>query len=324
MPRARAAHAAPLPAAAHAQGAAAAGRAGGGARRGGAGGGDGAKAAAAQALLATYEAVLQHLRGQGALLNAVRPEFLLPEAEFLALQDARAAAAAGTPDEEEALERAWAAAELAFPRHAAMAWNALLLQLFRVFVLQARVTPAALRQQLAAAAGAAAGLGSGGGGSAERTAPRPQRASSAGAAQPPGGKPGAVSAGAPGAAAPPGGGQPEEPGALPGDAVLAGSNVMDAAEACLLAWSQAHASKAFPEPVPRVADFATGLRDGLVLAALLAAHWPGEHAPPPPLLGLARPRARAGPPERLCRATARPPPVHAPAQARPRRSCWPG
>jgi hypothetical protein len=77
--------------------------------------------------LAVYEAALIHLQAQGALLNSVKPEYLLPEAEFTRLMEDKTAAAAGNPEEEEQLDY-WAAVEARFGAYSAMAWNCVLLQ----------------------------------------------------------------------------------------------------------------------------------------------------------------------------------------------------
>lgn len=52
------------------------------------GGGSG-KLDPVQQLLAIYEAALNHLRAQGALLNTVKPEYLLPEGDFSKLMEDR-------------------------------------------------------------------------------------------------------------------------------------------------------------------------------------------------------------------------------------------
>ena len=84
-----------------------------------------------QQLLAIYEAALTHLQAQGALLNSVKPEYLLPEADFVRMMEDRIiAAAAGNPDEEEQLDY-WAAVEASFGAYSAMAWNCVLLQVGR-------------------------------------------------------------------------------------------------------------------------------------------------------------------------------------------------
>jgi hypothetical protein len=57
--------------------------------------------------------------------------------------------------------------------------------------------------------------------------------------------------------------------------LLQGSNVYSTSECCLLAWMSAHVQKAFPQQhAHRVADFGSGLADGVVLFALLINHWP--------------------------------------------------
>ena len=60
-------------------------------------------------------------------MNAVKPEYLLPEADFTKLMEDRGAAAAGNPDMEEQLDY-WAAVEASFGAYSAMAWNCVLLQ----------------------------------------------------------------------------------------------------------------------------------------------------------------------------------------------------
>jgi hypothetical protein len=89
--------------------------------------GAGGKVGPVQQLLAVYDAALTHLQAQGALLNSVKQEYLLPEADFSRLMEDRTAAAAGNPDEEEALDY-WAAVEASFGAYSAMAWNCFLLQ----------------------------------------------------------------------------------------------------------------------------------------------------------------------------------------------------
>jgi hypothetical protein len=85
------------------------------------------KAEAAQQLLATYEAILAHLRAHGALVNAVKPEYLLEPADFELLMEARSASAAGNPEQETAQEL-WAPVEQSFGEYSARAWNCVLLQ----------------------------------------------------------------------------------------------------------------------------------------------------------------------------------------------------
>lgn len=91
----------------------------------------GGKVTPVQQLLAVYEAALTHLQAQGALLNSVKPEYLLPEADFTKLMEDRTAAAAGNPEEEERLDY-WAAVEASFGAYSAMAWNCVLLQVCEV------------------------------------------------------------------------------------------------------------------------------------------------------------------------------------------------
>eukprot|EP00775_Hariotina_reticulata_P012144 gene12144-12282_t len=99
------------------------------------------KAEAVQQLLLLYDATLNHLRQHGALVNAVKPEYLLEENDFHRVMEARTAAAAGSPEQEEALEL-WSPVELNFELYSAQAWNCVLLQVFKVYVL-AHVTPGA-------------------------------------------------------------------------------------------------------------------------------------------------------------------------------------
>jgi hypothetical protein len=78
--------------------------------------------------VALYEAALAHLRVQGALVNAVKPELLLEGPDFDRLSEARGAAAAGDAAAEEALEAAWGDMEARFDELAARAWSTVLLQ----------------------------------------------------------------------------------------------------------------------------------------------------------------------------------------------------
>ena len=86
-----------------------------------------------QQTLAVYEAALNQMRAQGALLNAVKPEYLLPEGDFQKLMEDRAAAAAGNPELEDALDY-YAAVEASFGAYSAMAWNCVLMQVRRGLV----------------------------------------------------------------------------------------------------------------------------------------------------------------------------------------------
>lgn len=92
----------------------------------------GGKLCPVQQLLSTYEAVLQHLRASGALVNAVKPEYLLPEALFSKLLEDRSAAAAGSQDLEDEMDY-WAAVEAGFGAYSAMAWNTILLQVSQTY-----------------------------------------------------------------------------------------------------------------------------------------------------------------------------------------------
>lgn len=89
------------------------------------------KADAARQLVALYSAALSHLRAAGALVNPVKPEALLPAAEFDALQEARAASAAGDAAQEAALEAEWGELEAGFDEAGARAWATVLLQVRR-------------------------------------------------------------------------------------------------------------------------------------------------------------------------------------------------
>lgn len=101
-----------------------------GAAAGKASSGGSSKADPIQQLLAVYEAALNHLRAQGALLNTVRAEYLLSEGDFQKLMEDRTASAAGNPELEEALD-CYAAVEASFGAYSAMAWNCVLLQVGR-------------------------------------------------------------------------------------------------------------------------------------------------------------------------------------------------
>lgn len=137
------------------------------------------------------------------------------------------------------------------------------LQLLKVYAL-ARVNPAALRQLLSSMGinaassmpqpAAAAAQPAAASPAAAKAASRQSRSSVASAGSAAGGKGAAAGAPSPAAvaastaevaaaaAAP-------EPGTVPPDEVLSGSNIYSTAEACLLAWMNAHAVKAFPKLV---------------------------------------------------------------------------
>lgn len=79
-------------------------------------------------LLSTYDAVLTHLKVHGGLVNAVKPELLLEGPGFDRVMEARNAAAAGDPAQEEALEASWSDVEARFDELSARAWNTVVLQ----------------------------------------------------------------------------------------------------------------------------------------------------------------------------------------------------
>ncbi len=97
---------------------------------------------AALQLLTQYETLLAFLKSHGALLNGVKPEMLLESEDFGRVLSQRTSAAA-TADDEVELEQ-WALLEASFDAVSAQAWNALLSQLFKVFVLS-RVTIRSMR-----------------------------------------------------------------------------------------------------------------------------------------------------------------------------------
>jgi hypothetical protein len=119
------------------------------------------------------------------------------------------------------------------------------MQMLKVYVL-ARVTPSVLRQLLAMvgipaggpAAAAAAAKGQASSGAAPVAAAKQHKAGGAAAANSDATADGTT----PTAAA---------LGSVPSDDELASSNVLSAAEACLLAWLQVHAVKAFPKLVSK-------------------------------------------------------------------------
>ncbi|KXZ50888.1 hypothetical protein GPECTOR_14g137 [Gonium pectorale] len=98
---------------------------------------------AVKQLLQQYDAVLVFLKSHGCLLNAVKPEMLLDFEDFCRVMNERSTHATDNDDELEALEM-WAEVENNFPIVSAQAWNALVLQMFKVFVL-GRVTLKSLR-----------------------------------------------------------------------------------------------------------------------------------------------------------------------------------
>lgn len=96
------------------------------------------KKEAAEQLLAQYDAALLHLRAHGALLNAVKPEMLLDVEDFQRLLAARGNSA--TTAEQLAAVEGWENLQENFETISPQAWNAVLLQVFKVYGL-ARVTP---------------------------------------------------------------------------------------------------------------------------------------------------------------------------------------
>jgi hypothetical protein len=137
------------------------------------------------------------------------------------------------------------------------AFCAAALQLLKVYAL-ARVTPAALRQLLSSM-----GLNSGASTATQPAAASQPAAGSATAAKAPSKQPRSSAAAgtkATNAQVPASSGEAEgaapaavvaaaEAGSVPPDEVLSGSNIFSTAEACLLAWMNAHAVKAFPKLV---------------------------------------------------------------------------
>ncbi|PNW70067.1 hypothetical protein CHLRE_17g704300v5 [Chlamydomonas reinhardtii] len=98
---------------------------------------------AVKQLLGQYDAVLVFLKSHGCLLNAVKPEMLLEFDDFCRVMNERSTAATDNHDELEALEM-WAEVESNFDLVSGQAWNATIMQIFKVFVL-GRVTLKSLR-----------------------------------------------------------------------------------------------------------------------------------------------------------------------------------
>lgn len=127
------------------------------------------------------------------------------------------------------------------------------LQLLKVYAL-ARVTPAALWQLLtsmglntgASAQPAAASQLAAGSAAASKAQSKQSRSSAAARARTTGAQVPASSGEAEGAVD---AAAAAEPGSVPPDEVLSGSNIFSTAEACLLAWMNAHVVKAFPKLV---------------------------------------------------------------------------
>eukprot|EP00798_Chlamydomonas_sp_ICE-L_P015727 gene15727-21848_t len=95
------------------------------------------KKEAAEMLLRMFDALLVFLKGHGALLNAVKPEMLL-DAEDLARVLTGRSNKAVKPEELDALDK-WDALEEQFDLISTQAWNSVVTQVFKVFVL-GRVT----------------------------------------------------------------------------------------------------------------------------------------------------------------------------------------
>ncbi|EFJ49198.1 hypothetical protein VOLCADRAFT_90100 [Volvox carteri f. nagariensis] len=98
---------------------------------------------AVRQLLLQYDAVLVFLKSHGCLLNAVKPEMLLEYEDFCRVMNERSTAATDNAEELEALEM-WSEVEMNFATVSAQAWNSMVLQIFKVFVL-GRVTLKSLR-----------------------------------------------------------------------------------------------------------------------------------------------------------------------------------
>ncbi|GLI64998.1 hypothetical protein VaNZ11_008424 [Volvox africanus] len=98
---------------------------------------------AVRQLLQQYDAVQVFLKSHGCLLNAVKPEMLLEYEDFCRVMNERSTAAPDNSDELEALDM-WSEVEANFQVVSAQAWNSMVLQIFKVFVL-GRVTLKSLR-----------------------------------------------------------------------------------------------------------------------------------------------------------------------------------
>ncbi|KAF5834411.1 flagellar associated protein [Dunaliella salina] len=61
---------------------------------------------------------------------------------------------------------------------------------------------------------------------------------------------------------------------LPPDSALMGSNMYSVAETCLLAWASLHFKREFGSRAARLVNFDTDFHDGLALYSLLAGYWP--------------------------------------------------
>lgn len=97
---------------------------------------------ASEQALGQYDRMLTFLKSHGALLNAIKPEYLLEFEDLRRVVEARVARAATVAEEETA--RLWEQVEAGFKEVSRRSWNAILLQVFKVFVLN-RVTTKALK-----------------------------------------------------------------------------------------------------------------------------------------------------------------------------------
>lgn len=91
------------------------------------------KKEAAENLLSLFDALLVFLKSHGALLNAVKPEMLLEYEDFDRILNARSNQATA-PEQLDAIDL-WSDIENNFQTVSAQAWNMVIMQTFKVFVL---------------------------------------------------------------------------------------------------------------------------------------------------------------------------------------------
>ncbi len=225
----------------------------------------------ARNMVATYNAVLAHIKSHGALVNHVRPEILLKRRAFVVWQMDRemnpSAANGGgltagapvhmTPGQQltrkKELEREW-------KRASAPAWASILYQVVKCYILN-RVTPAHYAQLPGV------------------DQSRPTLGVSEGTTPP------TTAGGSDGAAAKP---KPKRRRRQRADPALAGSNVYSVSEGILLKWLTYHFTAMAPPQPRRIVNFDRDLRDGAVLCALLQSHVPALASQGRPLYGFQR------------------------------------
>jgi len=202
---------------------------------------------AAGQLLGLFDSILAFLKSHGALLNAVKPEMLLEHEDFTRVLNTRSSKAA-EPAELEKIDM-WQDVDENFETVSQQAWNSVIAQIFKVFVL-GRVTLKSFK--------ALPGLNS------SDSLAEQQASMSGDPLQPllPPATNNSISS------------TTSVEKNLPPDSALVGSNIYSVAETCLLAWASLHYKREFGSRAARLVNFDTDFHDGLALYSLLAGYWP--------------------------------------------------